>query len=172
MELQILDFIQTFHNPILDRIFIFASAVAEHGEVWIAAAIILLFVKKLRPAAVLVFIALILTFVSGELIIKNLVCRPRPFYENPDLQLIIPPPSGFSFPSSHTATSFAAATVIFIFSKKLGAVAIVLALIIAFSRLYLYVHYPSDVLCGMLLGIFWAVISVSLYRKLFRHNSV
>lgn len=172
MELQILDFIQTFRNPFLDQVFVFISAAAEHGAMWIAAAILLLFVKKLRPVGILVLSALLLTFVSGELIIKNLVCRPRPFYENSDLQLIVPPPSGFSFPSSHASTSFAAATVIFMFSKKLGAVGFILAFLVAFSRLYLYVHYPSDVICGMILGIFWGIIVVSLYRKLFRYKLI
>lgn len=160
-------------NPVFDFIFVFCTTIVEHGEVWILAALIMLFTKKYRKAGILVLVAMLCTFLSGELLIKNLVCRPRPFYVNADINLIITPPSGYSFPSSHSAVSFAAAAVIFYFDKKLGVIAFVLAALTAFSRLYLYVHYPTDVLAGICLGLFWAVIVIFIYKRCvaFRKNT-
>lgn len=165
MEIEILNFIQqNLVNPVFSAIMIFCTRIVEHGEIWILAAVIMLITKKYRKVGVMVLIALVLTFVSGELLIKNLVCRPRPFLANPDVQLLISPPRGYSFPSSHSAVSFASATVIFCFNKKFGTGAYALAVLIAFSRMYLYVHYPTDVLCGAILGVAWALIVVLLYK--------
>jgi undecaprenyl-diphosphatase len=88
-------------------------------------------------------------------LIKNLVQRPRPFVTFTDLQIIIPTPSEFSFPSGHTSSSFAAAGVFYKhLPKKIGVPAIVLAGLIGLSRLYVGVHYPTDVIAGILMGIF------------------
>lgn len=165
MELEILNFIQQyFVNPVLNVIFIFCTTIVEHGEVWILAAIVMLITKKYRRTGLLVLIVLLLTFLSSEFLIKNIVCRPRPFLANPDVELLIKPPSGYSFPSSHSAVSFASATVIFYFSRKFGVAAYILATLVAFSRMYLYVHYPTDVLCGIILGIVWALIVLFVYN--------
>ena len=100
----------------------------------------------------------------GELIIKHLVCRMRPFAINGAIELIIKAPSGFSFPSSHTATCFAMATAIYLFHKRLGVVAYVYASLVAFSRMYLYVHYPSDIIGGIALGIGCGIGSAALVK--------
>ncbi len=165
MELNILNFIhQNLSNDVFNCIFIFFTTIVEHGELWICAGAVLLFTKKYRAAGICVLIALALSFSVSELLLKNLVCRPRPFYDNPDITLIIPPPSGYSFPSSHSAVSFASAVVIFYFNKKLGAAAIATASLVAFSRLYLYVHYPSDVLFGICIGILCGAIVIGVYK--------
>ncbi|MCQ4022648.1 MULTISPECIES: phosphatase PAP2 family protein [unclassified Ruminococcus] len=166
MEIEILNFIQqNLENPVFSSILIFFTNIVEHGEVWILTGIIMLITKKYRKAGLLLLITLVITFVSSELIIKNLVCRPRPFLENPDIQLMISPPHGYSFPSSHSAVSFASATVIFYFNKKFGVAAYVVATLTAFSRLYLYVHYPTDVLGGIVLGVAIAIIVISVYNS-------
>lgn len=169
MEIQILNFIQQYLvNPVLTAVMIFFTTIVEHGEIWIFTGIIMLITKKYRRTGLLILIALIVTFSCGELLIKNFVCRPRPFLENPDIQLLISPPHGYSFPSSHTVVSFASATVIFCFNKKLSVFAYIVAALVAFSRMYLYVHYPTDVLCGALLGVICALAVVCVYKLIMR----
>ncbi len=121
-------------------------------------------------------VAMAIGFLVGEIGIKNLINRPRPFMVNidysarpselnSDFGLNIAIPSGSSFPSGHSCSSLAAATVMLIKDKRFGIPALVLALLIVFSRLYNYVHYPSDVLCGMLLGVICAVVVVLVFKK-------
>lgn len=95
----------------------------------------------------------------------NIDYSARPSELNPDFGLNIAIPSGSSFPSGHSCSSLAAATVMLIKDKRFGIPALVLALLIVFSRLYNYVHYPSDVLCGMLLGVICAVVVVLVFKK-------
>ena len=90
---------------------------------------------------------------TGNMILKPLVARMRPFTVNTAIELLIPPPTDFSFPSGHTYASFASATAICRNNRKIGVPALILASLIAFSRLYLYVHYPSDVLGGAVVGL-------------------
>ena len=75
-------------------------------------------------------------------------------------------PNSYSFPSGHSSSSFAAATALFIMNKKTGVCAYVLAFLIAFSRLYNYVHFPSDVICGIILGILSALLIYFIFKKL------
>ena len=97
--------------------------------------------------------ALWVTTAVGILILKPSFARPRPFNFNPSVKIPIELPRDFSFPSGHTASAFAATAVLLVFNKKAGIVAFLTAALIAFSRLYLYVHYPTDVLGGMILGM-------------------
>ena len=92
--------------------------------------------------------------------IKNIVARERPCWIDNTVNLLIANPKDFSFPSGHTLASFEAAVTIFLFNKKVGIPAIILAALIGFSRLYLFVHFPTDVLGGIILG---TVIAVSVY---------
>ncbi len=173
VDFAILDFIQnTIRCSFLDTVMTVLSYMGEAGIFWIAAAIVMLFFKKTRAIGAMVLAAMALGYVVGELGIKNIVCRPRPFVLNPAVVPVIAPPSGFSFPSGHSCSSFAAATVIFVCNKRLGIPAVILAALIAFSRLYNYVHFPSDVLCGILLGIACAAITVALFRKTGLENRI
>lgn len=162
----ILDFIQQYIKcDFLDVVMAFFSYIGESGAIWFAAGIALLFSRKTRSMGVITMCAMALGFVSGELIIKNIVCRPRPFMANPDVVLNILPPSGYSCPSGRSCSSLAAATVMFVKDKRFGLPALCVAVIIVFSRLYNYVHYPSDVLLGMMLGAVSAFIIIFIFRK-------
>jgi undecaprenyl-diphosphatase len=99
-----------------------------------------------------VLVALLIGLLLANLTVKPLVARPRPFQIDTALTLLIPPPGEFSFPSGHSVSSAAAATVLALGNKKFGWVAVPLAALIAFSRLYLTVHFPTDVIAGLLLG--------------------
>ena len=145
---------ESVRNPILDNIMIFITSLGNGGMIWIAATIALLIPKKTRRAGVMSAVALLGSLIINNNIVKNIVQRPRPFVTFTDLQIIIPIPSEFSFPSGHTSSSFAAAAVFYRhLPKKLGLPSVILAGLIGFSRLYVGVHYPTDVIAGVLMGI-------------------
>ncbi len=164
----VLTFIQQhLHNPVTDAAFPFITYLCELGACWIFIGLVLLFMKKYRRAGALMLASLLLATLLGEGLLKNIVCRPRPFtYLSSGFPLLISPPSGYSFPSGHSCASFAAATALFLQHKKQGLLAYVFAALIAFSRLFLLVHFPSDVLAGSLLGVAVGVGVTLLYEKL------
>lgn len=138
--------------PPLDKFFIFVTTLGNSGIIWILAAIALLCFKKTRNMGCVLAISLIFCLLISNLTLKPLVARPRPFSIDTSILPIIPLPKDFSFPSGHTTSSFAAAVAIYCCNKKWGIISLVLAALIAFSRLYLMVHYPTDVLFGIILG--------------------
>lgn len=149
----------------LDWLLPFITTLGNSGFIWLVFSVLLLWNKKTRPYGVMCALALLMTTLIGEFAIKNLVGRLRPFSHLPQLTLLISPPSGFSFPSGHSSSSFAGALCIYFMDKKLGRCALVLAGLIAFSRLYLTVHYLTDVACGIALGIACAYLSRWICRK-------
>ena len=160
---------ESVRNPILDSIMIFITSLGNGGMIWIAATILLLIPKKTRKAGVMSAVALLGSLIINNNIVKNIVQRPRPFVTFADLQIIIPTPSEFSFPSGHTSSSFAAAAVFYRhLPKKLGIPSVILAGLIGFSRLYVGVHYPTDVIAGVLMGILLSYLAeylVNLFAK-------
>ena len=104
-------------------------------------------------------VALLLGFLTGNLLLKNCIARTRPFLWDPTISLLIEKPSDYSFPSGHTLASFECAVAIFRYHRKWGIAALVFAVLIAFSRLYLQVHYPTDVLGGAMLGTLWGMLA-------------
>ena len=110
-------------------------------------------------------LALVFSLLIGNIILKPSIARVRPFNINTSIQLLITAPVDFSFPSGHAMSSFAAATVIFCYNKRYGIGALILAGLIAFSRLYLYVHFPSDVIIGTIIGILLALAAVKIMNK-------
>ncbi len=166
MDFAVLDFIQnTMRCEFFDVLMMIFSYLGEAGGIWIIAAIIMLCFRKTRATGVMLLTAVAVGFLVGEIGMKNIICRDRPFIENPSMIPLIKPPSGYSFPSGHSCASFAAATVLFVRDKKFGIPALVVASLIAFSRLYNYVHFPSDVIGGILLGILCAVVTVWIFKK-------
>ena len=152
MELSFLYFLQTLHNPVLDWIMIFFTKLGEYGMIWVLIAILLFCFQKYRRYGALMLVSLLATFLIGEIGLKNLIMRERPFVADPTVQQLISLPSGSSFPSGHTASSFTAAWILWKANRKIGAAGLALAVCIGFSRLYLFVHYPTDVLGGAILG--------------------
>lgn len=153
MELQFLYALQELHNQILDKIMIFLSSLGNAGIFWVCLGILLLAIPKTRKCGGCMILSMALTYVLGNLVLKNLVARPRPFTVATDIVLKVTEPGEYSFPSGHTMNGFTAATTLFFFYKKPGIAALVLAAVIAFSRMYLFVHYLTDILAGMVLGI-------------------
>lgn len=137
----------------LDIFMIFVTRIADSGAIWIIIGALLLCFKKTRRCGFAVLISLLCAFIISEFTIKPIFGRLRPFEVIDNLRLIIPPPSGASFPSSHATTSFAAAFVLYHFNKAYGIYALILAFFIAISRVYLCVHFFSDILIGSILGL-------------------
>lgn len=157
-------------NPFLDKVMPYLTSLGNSGLIWIIISIILICTKKYRTTGLLCLSALFLTTVLGEGIIKHLVQRQRPFNHIDSLSLLISEPVTYSFPSGHTGSSFAAATVLSSRIQKLAPWVFSFAAIIAFSRLYLMVHYPTDVLAGAVLGTLSAVVVLRIHRKNLANN--
>lgn len=117
-------------------------------------------------------LALVFDVILCNGILKNAVARTRPFDVNTGISLLVKKPTDYSFPSGHTAASFAAVTVLFFAKEKYRYPALVLAVLIAFSRLYLYVHYPTDILGGILVGILCGVIAYLITKKKLKFGSI
>lgn len=138
------------------------SAVGEYGMLWIVLGLILCCTKKYRRVGMAVLLGLIFTIIVGNVFIKGLVMRTRPCYDFPGVSVasVLPAVTSYSFPSGHTFSSFAAATAIACFGRKWWTIcAYGVALIMGFSRIYLFVHYPSDVLIGLVLGIIFGILA-------------
>ena len=129
------------------------TALGNGGLIWVVIAVFLIVQKKYRNYGAAILGALILSSLIGDYGLKPFVARMRPYNAIPGVSILIPPLSDYSFPSGHTMSSFSAATVIFRAHKRYGTAALILAALIAFSRLYLFMHYPSDVLAGAVLGV-------------------
>jgi len=164
----ILYFIQiNMRSDILDKIMPLITSLGSGLTIWALIGIILVIKRKYRKYGIMVILALILCFIIGNLTLKPLVARIRPFNAAPFLDiLLIKPPTDFSFPSGHAMCSFASGVVIFYMNKRIGIFALILGTLMGFSRLYLYVHYPSDVFCGMVIGILIGIISIIIVNNI------
>lgn len=158
--------IYSMRQPWLDGFMIWISRLNDATVLWFAVTIVLLCFKRTRQCGVACLWSLLITIILNEIIVKPLVNRPRPFVQLEGLIMLIRAPRSFSFPSGHTATSFAAATAIFCHDRKLGGVAYVVAALIGFSRLYLSVHFLTDVIGGAILGSTCALAGVAASQML------
>ena len=178
MEIQILHWFETLHNPITNPIFYVITTLGNAGWFWIVLAVLMLTVlpKKYKKAGLTMAIALILSLIFCNGIMKHLWARPRAFWvvgqnfvvgnEFENLYGIFNSIHDYSFPSGHSSASFAAAVSIFMWRKKEGSAALVLAALIAFSRLYFTVHYPTDVLVGSITGALYGVAAYFIVKAL------
>ena len=147
--------------PAMDFLMPKVTALGNGGAIWILAAGGLICTKKYRKQGVLLLGGLAVGLLVGNVILKNVVARPRPCWLDSSVRLLVASPADYSFPSGHTLSSVIGAVVLTRTNRRFGYAAIPLAALIAFSRLYLYVHFPSDVLAGAILGV---VIGTLVYR--------
>ena len=158
--------IHGFRAVILDYLAVASSYLGNWGLLWIICAVSMCFMKTLRKYGFVLLIALLLVHVLGNEVIKPLVSRLRPCDALPVENLLMHPPDLYSFPSGHAASSFAAAVIIWAADRKLGVAAFTLAALISWSRVYLFLHYPSDIVCGAALGILCAIIVLKVEEML------
>ena len=173
MDIAILDAIQEhLRSPLLDAVMLIVTHLGDLALVWLVASAVLVALPRYRRFGVAVFVAVAVTAALGMLVLKPLFGRARPFVAYEFAGLLIPPPSGDSFPSNHSMVSFAAAAALCCLPGKGKGVALVkvaavlVAGLIAFSRLYLYVHYPTDILAGALIGVAVGLASVGVVTRL------
>lgn len=144
---------ENVRNPLLNPIMTVITTLGNAGIIWILLTAALLIFKKTRKIGCMSACALLATLLFNNMLLKNLVARVRPYNAIESLTILVKKPSEFSFPSGHAGSSFASAGVLYRkLPKKYGVWAVILAVLISFSRLYVGVHYPSDVLAGILTG--------------------
>lgn len=155
-ELNLLYALQGLHCPVLDAVMIAASTLASHALIWLAIAVCLLARRSTRMAGIAVLAAVAAAELAVPLI-KGWVMRPRPYMVDRSVALIAPAPGGWSFPSGHATTAFACAGALAASrGTRRGSVwlaGVALAFLVTFSRLYLFVHWPTDVLAGAAIGL-------------------
>ncbi len=168
-EIKILDFIQErLRCGFLDNIMVLLTRLADDGIVWIVLAISLICFKQTRKMGITLSLALVLGLVVGNLGLKNLFARVRPYDVKHGVNLLIEKLSDYSFPSGHTRCCFESGMAMYLCDKRFGKVAFVLGGLIGFSRMYLYVHYPTDVLAGALLGLLNGFIAFIIVDKIYK----
>ena len=176
-DVSVLNWIQEHMvNPFLDGFFSLITHLGDAGLFWILIAVVMLFFKKTRKTGIMMGVALVLGLIICNGLLKNIVARVRPF----DLDgaygaiktvedLIVSRPGDKSFPSGHTIASFEAAFVLFHWNKKVGIPAVLVAALVSFSRLYLYLHFPTDVITSVLLALLNAFLAVIIVNAVYRY---
>ena len=173
-DLPILNWIaQNLWCPFLDAVMPVITVLGDAGAIWIALAVVLLCIPKCRKMGLCMAAALIMGLLLCNLTLKPLIARIRPYdymfeHYGITIKLLVEAQHDFSFPSGHTIASFEAATVVLAHNKKWGIAAMVLAALISFSRLYLYVHYPTDVLTSVVLGVGIGLLATYLVRLCYK----
>ena len=140
-------------GPFLDFLMPKITLLGNGGMIWLLASGVLICTKKYRRQGILLLCGLAAGVLVGNVFLKNFVARPRPCWLDSSVRLLIADPTDYSFPSGHTLSSVIGATILTKTDRRFGYAAIPLAALIAFSRLYLYVHFPSDVLAAAVLGV-------------------
>ncbi len=171
IDLSILRFMESLHNPITDFFFSAITWLGDDGKIWIGIALILLFIPKHRKTGIFMIAGLITFHIICNSILKDLIGRPRPFMLVPELLNSIPDavdiPSSYSMPSGHTMMSFVCAEILGKNIPKMKIPAYIMAVLMGLSRIYLLVHYPTDVIVGAILGVLLATGFNCIKRKYF-----
>ena len=171
LEAPILRTLQDLGTHTTDILWTAITSFGEAGIFWIALSIVLMLIPKTRKAGFTMGLALLMGVIVGNGILKNVLARPRPydFFDDISHRLAWGEMStDYSFPSGHTLASFEAAVGLFIHHKKWGIAALVLAFFVSISRLFLLVHYPTDVLAGAALGTVFAILSAKIVDLLWK----
>lgn len=176
-DLAVFEWVQSMQSPVLNTIFKVITTLGDNGIIFILLGLILLCTKKFRKIGVAVLAALVVMEIGNNLVLKELFARPRPFnldpaeyawwheiYRFPD---IVKQPSSWSFPSGHTSSAFAACVAVLFYNRKIGIPAVIFAAIMGFSRIFVEVHYCTDVLAGALVGILYAFLGVLIAKLVF-----
>ena len=166
IEFQILYTLQELRTPLVDGLMVFITSLGDHGWFWILMGVLLFSFPRTRILGGCMLISIAAGFLLGNVMLKNIAARQRPCWLDPSVELLVPVPKDFSFPSGHSLVSFEGAVCIFLFNRKWGIPALMLAVLTAFSRLYLFVHFPTDVLTGIVMGtvIAWSVVRTAKRR--------
>ena len=169
IEFAFLDYLQTLRTPFLDQLMLFVTALAGKGELALGLGLVLLLFRRTRRAGLALLIALLIGYILGSVLLKPLAARVRPCNVNLAVDMLVARPHSFSFPSGHATQAFAVfMTLYFAQMKRLFSVSACLGLVICFSRMYLYVHFPTDILGGALVGTLGAYAAYKIVQRIYR----
>lgn len=182
-DLSVFEWIQSIQSGILNAIMVVITTLGDEGIIFIAMALVLMCTKKYRKAGVTILLALVVMMVCNNLVLKELIARERPFnlYELDPVKYadwggeaaryvfpnLVHQPSSYSFPSGHTSSAFAAAIAVLWYDRKIGIPTTIFAALMGFSRIYVEVHYCTDVIAGAIVGIIYALLGVLIAKYLF-----
>ena len=177
-DLAVFEWVQSIQSHFLTAIMTTVTTLGDEGIIFIVLGLVLLCTKKYRKAGVSILVALVVMLVLNNLVLKELIARPRPFNLDPETYawwhevykypyFNIHQPSSYSFPSGHTSSAFAAAIALLCHDRKLGIPTTVFAALMGFSRIYVEVHYCTDVIGGAIVGIIYARLGVLIAKFLF-----
>lgn len=169
-EFDFLVALQGMRTPLMDTVMAFLSNLGNAGILWICISVVLLLIPKYRKAGLEMLVSIAITYVIGNLILKNLVARPRPCdnvaqYQSIIDSLVVARPHDWSFPSGHSMNGFTASVALLCNNRKMGIPAVILAALIAFSRLYNFMHFPTDVLAGIAIGTIVALLVHAWFHR-------
>ena len=166
VEFSILYWFQGLHNPVLDKFEVAVSSLGNAGILWIVLALLMVILCKDKKGGWSAGAALVLSGIIINLLIKPLVARDRPCWiaDPSTFAQLVPIPKDYSFPSGHSSAAFAFSVAIFPYYRKWSIASLVLSVLIALSRMYLFVHWPTDVLCGTLLGIAEGLLGIIIVK--------
>ncbi len=167
-EFSLLNYIQNnIRTDFLDKLMPVISFLGKLSLIWIVLAIAFMCFKKTRKMGRSLSADLIFNLIAGNLILKTIVHRLRPCILDKTVDLLVSIPIDTSFPSGHTLYAFGAATILMIYNKWLGIAGYIFAVLMGFSRMYLYVHFPTDVFFGAILGIAFAITAYKIEGMIF-----
>lgn len=152
VDVEVLEWMQSVSSPALDSVMVGITLTATHAALWFILAFLMTCSGRYRRVGVAIVVAVVVSYIVVDLVIKPIVGRERPF-EVMGIEPIVSAPNSYSFPSGHTASSFAAATVIAVYARKAGALALAYAGLVGISRMYLLMHWPTDVVAGAAVGV-------------------
>ncbi len=171
-DMSLLNFVyDNIRCAFLDMLMPVITLFGESGIFFICIALVLMLFKRTRKTGFMLAVSLIIGLVVCNITLKPIFARPRPYTVRTDVIMLVEVLNDYSFPSGHTVAAFESATVFLMRKRKVGIAFLVLAILIAFSRLYLYVHYPTDVLCGMIIGILSGFCAVWLVDYIYKKVS-
>ncbi|MCR4798403.1 MAG: phosphatase PAP2 family protein [Lachnospiraceae bacterium] len=171
-EFDLLYWFQSWHSPVMDKIMKCITLFGEEGIFWIVLSLVILIFCKDKRLGWTMAGALVIDVLVLNGLLKHLFERNRPCWIDTTIPLLVENPDDFSFPSGHTGASFAAATALFLRNKKWGVPALVLAVLVAISRLYLFVHFPTDVLVGVVVGVCAGIASFIVVNAFYKDKDI
>lgn len=175
LDVNILYYIQEhLRGEVLNRVVSVFTSLGNYGLIWILFTLGLLVYYDTRKIGVTCMVALLLDLIVCNGILKNIIARTRPYDAYENIRCIVTPQMDYSFPSGHTASSFAAVIPVLADknTKRIGIAAFIVAVLMALSRLYVCVHYPSDVIGGAIVGVLCGVISCRLVQRYMKKNKI
>jgi len=166
-SLDFLYFIQNhLRSPFLDKLFVFITYLGGPVNIFIIIGIIYFFLKNRREEGTAILLSLVLSAIIAVLILKKIINEPRPCDVDTSVILLVKRPYGQSLPSGHAAVTAAGATIFFIYKNKFRWLALLFTIVMCYTRMYLFVHYPLDVVTGLIVGVLSAFLAMYLLKYL------